>query len=87
MGYGFYLLFASLMVISVAFVFLCIPETKGIPLESVDRLFEINPTRKAHSTVMEELRLHDEEFRRNIEGLDFKEEKPTDEQVEGKLDV
>jgi hypothetical protein len=87
MGYGVYMFFASLMVISIAFVFFCIPETKGIPLEAMDRLFEIKPVRKAHSTLLEELRLHDEEFRHNIEGLDLKEEKQgiDEERIENKV--
>ncbi|KAH6895976.1 general substrate transporter [Thelonectria olida] len=87
MGYGVYMFFASLMIISIAFVWFCIPETKGIPLEAMDRLFEIKPTRKAHATLLEELRLHDEEFRHNIEGLDLKEEKQgiDEEQIENKV--
>ncbi|KAF7545670.1 hypothetical protein G7Z17_g8995 [Cylindrodendrum hubeiense] len=74
----------ALMMISIVFVFFCVPETKGIPLEAMDRLFEIKPIRKAHSTVLEELRLHDEEFRQNIAGVDLKEEKAATEQVESK---
>lgn len=53
----------SMMVLSIAFVFFCVPETKGVPLEAMDRLFEIKPVRKAHSTILEELRLHEQEFR------------------------
>lgn len=48
-GYGVYFFFASLMLISCVFVYFCIPETKGIPLESMDRLFDIKPVRLAHS--------------------------------------
>lgn len=69
MGYGVYLFFASLMMCSIIFVFFLLPETKGIPLESMDTLFskELQP-RKAHNILME--RLHDDEeiFRRNVEG-------------------
>lgn len=65
MGYGVYFFFASLMIISVIFVWFFIPETKGIPLEAMDRLFSKElPARKAHSIVMSEVRLEDEEFRR-----------------------
>jgi MFS family permease len=39
MGYGVYFFFASLMILSILFVFFSLPETKGIPLESMDRLF------------------------------------------------
>ncbi|KAK7414865.1 hypothetical protein QQZ08_012481 [Neonectria magnoliae] len=82
MGYGVYIMFASLMVVSVVFVFFCVPETKAIPLEAMDRLFEVKPVRKAHKLVLDELRLHDREFRQNIDGLDLNEEKARDEQVE-----
>jgi hypothetical protein len=34
---------------------------------------------------MEELRLQDEEFRHNAEGVDLREEKANAEQIEGKV--
>lgn len=72
MGYGFFFLFAALMICSIVFVFFLMPETKGIPLESMDRLFSKNLTpRKAHKIVLEELRRDEEEFRHNIEGSEF----------------
>jgi len=69
MGYGVYFFFASLMICSIVFVFFLLPETKGIPLESMDRLFsrELTP-RKAHRIVMKELHADEELFRRNVEG-------------------
>jgi hypothetical protein len=81
-GYGVYFFFASLMIISVVFVFFCLPETKGVPLEQMDRLFEIKPVRKAHPIIMEELRLQEEEFRRNVGGLNLSQDKPEVLQVE-----
>lgn len=84
-GYGVYLFFASLMVISIFFVFFCVPETKTIPLESMDRLFEIKPVWRANKTLLEELHLQDEEFRQNVDGVDLHEEKGSTEQVETKL--
>ena len=45
-----------------------VPETKGIPLESMDRLFEIRPVRKAHKQVHEENLALEEEFRHDAEG-------------------
>ena len=73
MGYGVYFFFASLMMCSIVFVWFLVPETKGVPLESVDRLFEIMPTRKAHGIAMQELKERDEEFREHVkqEGLDL----------------
>jgi sugar porter (SP) family MFS transporter len=83
MSYGVYFFFASLMIISVVFVALFIPETKSIPLESMDRLFSTKPVRKANQIVMEELRVQDEEFRHNAAGLNLREdEKPDMDQVE-----
>lgn len=54
---------------SIVFVFFLLPETKGIPLESMDRLFskELQP-RKAHKIVMKELHEDEEIFRHNVEG-------------------
>ncbi|KAH7028800.1 general substrate transporter [Microdochium trichocladiopsis] len=69
MGYGVYFFFASLMIMSATFVFFLMPETKGLPLEAMNRLFEVKPTRKAHAIVLEELRAQEEEFRHNA-GID-----------------
>lgn len=53
MGYGIYFLFASLAVLSVPFVYFFLPETKGISLEDMDKLFDkAIPARKAHKIVM-----------------------------------
>ncbi|RAL58936.1 hypothetical protein DID88_009227 [Monilinia fructigena] len=69
MGYGVFLFFASLMILSIVFVFFLIPETKGIPLESMDRLFSRElKARHAHSIVLRELKDDEEAFRRNVEG-------------------
>jgi len=68
MGYGVYLFFASLMMCSVVFVYFLVPETKGLPLEAMDRLFEIRPTAKAHSKLLAELRIEEEEFRADVKG-------------------
>lgn len=76
-GSGVYMFFASLMLISIVFVYFLIPETKGVPLEAMDRLFEIKPVRKAHATVLAELQKEDIEFRRtaSVAGLDAADEK------------
>jgi sugar porter (SP) family MFS transporter len=55
MGYGVYFFFACLMLLSVPFVYFLLPETKGIPLERMDELFEIKPTAKAHGVMLERL--------------------------------
>jgi len=76
-GCGVYFFFASMMLLSIVFVWFLVPETKSIPLESMDRLFEIRPVSKANKVVIEEVRLREEEFRRDAEdaGLDAAKEK------------
>lgn len=54
MSYGIYFFFASLAVLSVPFVFFCIPETKGIALEDMDKLFDTKtPAWRAHKVVLQ----------------------------------
>lgn len=67
-GCGVYFFFASMMMVSIIFVWFLVPETKSVPLESMDRLFEIKPVRKANKVVLEEVRLREEEFRHDAEG-------------------
>ncbi|KAJ5713945.1 uncharacterized protein N7483_011126 [Penicillium malachiteum] len=67
MGYGVYFFFASLMLCSIVFVYFLIPETKGLPLESMDQLFEIKPVHHAHSQMLAKLREDEERFRHDIE--------------------
>ena len=63
------------MMVSIAFVYFLIPETKGVPLEFMDRLFEIHLASKAHSTIMAEVRADEENFRHNFDsaGLEVEE--------------
>ncbi|KAF7939294.1 uncharacterized protein EAE97_007374 [Botrytis byssoidea] len=69
MGWGVFIFFASLMMCSIVFVFFLVPETKGIPLESMDRLFSSElKARHAHGIVLRELKEDEEAFRRNVEG-------------------
>ena len=67
-GSGVYFFFATMMLLSIVFVWFLIPETKGIPLESMDRLFQVRPVRKAHQTVHEEDIAKEQEFRHDAEG-------------------
>lgn len=67
------------MLIASVYVFFLVPETKGVPLEAMDRLFSREwPARKAHKAVLEELRIQDQDFRR----LSIHEEKSAVEQRE-----
>jgi hypothetical protein len=74
MGYGVYFFFATMMLLSIVFVFFFVPETSNIPLESIDRLFDIRPVRKANKELLEQLRVEDEDFRGNAGDLDFKKQ-------------
>ncbi|RYP73348.1 hypothetical protein DL770_007798 [Monosporascus sp. CRB-9-2] len=83
LGYGVYFFFASLMIISVFFVFFLVPETKSIPLEVMDRLFRVKPTYRANGIILRELELEEEAFRtaaREREGVE--KEKPSMEEVD-----
>lgn len=44
------------MIISIPFIFFLIPETKGVPLENMDELFERKPVWRAGPSLMEDLR-------------------------------
>ncbi|KAK2750469.1 hypothetical protein FQN55_002069 [Onygenales sp. PD_40] len=68
MGYGVYFFFASLMILSVAFVVLLVPETKGVPLENMDALFAIRPIWSAHKTILGRMRDEERVFRAEVGG-------------------
>lgn len=76
MKYGVYMFFASMMLLSIPFVYFLVTETKGIPLEAMDRLFMVKPTRKAHKTILREVQEEDLQFRHDAEGagLDISKE-------------
>jgi hypothetical protein len=64
MGYGVYFFFASLMILSAIFVYFLIPETKNIPLEAIDRLFDRRlKASQAHGLVWAELEQEEEALR------------------------
>ena len=82
MGYGVYFFFASLMILSIPFVYFLIPETKSVPLEAMDRLFEIKPVRNANKAIITELREQEEEFRHDADGAGLTTEKTKDSRIE-----
>jgi hypothetical protein len=61
MGYGVYMFFASLMLLSIPFVFFLIPETKGIPLERMDDLFDMKPAFRAHGILLDLMKEQEDE--------------------------
>jgi hypothetical protein len=70
------------MICSIFFVFFLVPETKGVPLESMDQLFEIEPVWRAHPTMVAKLREEEERFRHDIEESGLAANKVDTEQVE-----
>jgi hypothetical protein len=84
MSYGVYFLFASVMLLSVPFVYFLLPETKSVPLEAMDRLFKIKPVRKANKIIIAELREQEEEFHAQVEhaGLTSVNTKASDSKYE-----
>ena len=50
-----YFFFAGMSTLSLLFVWYLLPETKSVPLDKMNRLFEIQPPRKAQPILMQEL--------------------------------
>lgn len=84
MSYGIYYFFASLAVLSIPFVFFFVPETKGIPLEDMDKLFDRNlSAHNAHRVVLSQARMDTNARIYNNKGLlDIKDDKVVVENVE-----
>ncbi|KAK4047289.1 hypothetical protein OIO90_006250 [Microbotryomycetes sp. JL221] len=55
-GYGVYLFFASMMIVSIPYIIFFLPEGKGVPLESMDVLWSQKNVWRANKIVMEGLR-------------------------------
>ncbi|CDK25461.1 unnamed protein product [Kuraishia capsulata CBS 1993] len=63
LGYGTYFLFASISILTFPYIFFVLPETKGIPLEAMDRLFKGDvPAWRAHRKLMAELQKEAQEI-------------------------
>lgn len=95
MDYGVFFFFASIALLSIPFVFFLVPETKGIPLEAIDRLFSSKvPAFRAHKLVTSALQVEESNANGNgekdgikgdvehIEVLD-KEDEELDDRVSG----
>ncbi|CAK1360021.1 unnamed protein product [Cercospora beticola] len=81
-GCGVFFFFASMMLLSIVFVWFLLPETKSIPLESMDRLFEIKPVRKANKIIIAEDQSRDAEFRHNVDGAGLTAAKEKTDMIE-----
>ena len=55
-GYGVYLFFGAMQVLSLPYIIFLLPETRNIPLEEMDRLWSQKNTWNANKIVMAELR-------------------------------
>ncbi|KAF6066591.1 Sugar (and other) transporter family protein [Candida albicans] len=86
MDYGIYFFFAALAVATIPFLFFCLPETKGIALEDMDRLFSPElPAWRAHDILMKRVQHETEEvFHENHKHGLFEavDNKPVSENVE-----
>jgi hypothetical protein len=49
------------MHVLTCYSFFLIPETKGIPLERMDELFEMKPAFKAHPMLVQQMKDHEDE--------------------------
>ncbi|CRG92443.1 hypothetical protein PISL3812_09503 [Talaromyces islandicus] len=88
MNYGVYFMFAALSFLAIFFAFFLIPETRGIPLEASDRLFEIKPVWKAHKILKAQLKEDEAQFRVEIKQGGFgKEENEAHAHVENGLEA
>lgn len=85
-GYGVYFFFASLSFLAFFYAFFLIPETSGVPLEKMERLFEIKPIWRANATLKAQLIEEEQHFRADIKNkAEHRETKgdPGDETSEG----
>lgn len=81
MGYGVYVFFASLSFLAFVFAFFLIPETSGIPLEKIERLFKCQPVWNANKILKAELKEEEEQFRFDVkDGADHRENSDQDEE-------
>ncbi|BGP58628.1 hypothetical protein JCM8202_006395 [Rhodotorula sphaerocarpa] len=55
-GYGVYLFFGAMQVLSIVYICLLLPETRNIPLEEMDRLWGERNVWRANTIVMADLR-------------------------------
>lgn len=77
-GYGVYFFFASLSFLAFFYAFFLIPETSGVPLEKMERLFEIKPIWRANETLRAQLKEEEQHFRTDIKSKAVHQENKSD---------
>ncbi|GAA6024776.1 hypothetical protein JCM10207_005582 [Rhodosporidiobolus poonsookiae] len=80
MGFGVYMFFAAMQVLSIPYCVFLLPETRNIPLEEMDRLFAQRNVWNANKIVMEELRREHELG--NKQGVAYLKPTASQEQIE-----
>lgn len=86
-GYGVYFFFASLSFLAFFYAFFLIPETSGVPLEKMERLFEIKPIWRANEILKAQLIEEEEHFRTDIKSKAVHQENKIDPGSESSGDV
>lgn len=82
MHFGVWFFFASLQLLSIPYIYLLLPETKSVPLEQMDMLFDKNlKPWNAHRTVMQNLHDLNEEFRGEVGKVALDNETKDEQQV------
>ncbi|KAJ4424916.1 hypothetical protein N0V82_000420 [Gnomoniopsis sp. IMI 355080] len=81
-GYGVYFFFASLSFLAFFYAFFLIPETSGVPLEKMERLFEIKPIWRANATLKAQLQEEEQHFRTDIKSKAVHQENKGDSGAE-----
>ncbi|GAA5915717.1 hypothetical protein JCM6882_004124 [Rhodosporidiobolus microsporus] len=81
-GFGVYIFFASMTTMSIPYLVFLLPETKHIPLEEMDRLWQHRNVWKANTLVMAQLQSEraDRQINGKEEALTFAHNKPVGEE-------
>jgi hypothetical protein len=81
--YGTLLFYGSMTLLGGIFVWFCVPETKGIPLEDIDTLFEAKGWARQQMRTFEEMKMSRWEV---VEGKDVEEHGDEDDSGEAGKD-
>ena len=54
-GFGVYIFFGAMQILAIFYVLFLLPDTKGVPLEFMDQLFDYKRPITAHGRVMKQV--------------------------------